>query len=136
MSTTQSPDWIALSLILAMSLNQPVACSSARSLVSSLDTRRNLAGASPDRLPRMSPTQPCTTCALVTRCPFGLTRKPVPVWSNSLSGLAGAESAPAAVATGLAAGRTEKSPALATPDCLVLATQFAKMGNRRTADHG
>ena len=52
----------------------------------------------------------------------------MPFWSNSLSGLAGAESG-AAAATALAAGRTEKSPALATPDCLTLATQCANTGN-------
>ncbi|WP_247509061.1 hypothetical protein [Bradyrhizobium sp. 157] len=58
-----------------------------------------------------------------------LTRKPVPVWSNNLSGLPAAASGAAAAATGLAAGRTEKSPALANPDCLILATQFANTGN-------
>jgi hypothetical protein len=57
-----------------------------------------------------------------------LTRKPVPVWSNSLSGLAAAESDGAAAATGFATG-SEKSPALATPVCFVLATQFANTGN-------
>jgi len=53
---------IGLSRMVATSLNELGACSRARSLVSSLDTRRSFVGASPLRLPWISPTQPSTTC--------------------------------------------------------------------------
>src|SRR5580704_15888192 len=126
MATTESPERIERSRILAKLLNEAAGpCSNARSFDASLETTRRVAAGSPERLPWMSPVQPSMTWWLVTTWPLALITKPVPVWLPVLPdlGLFGAPlGASDFAATALGAA---KSPALLRPSALTLLTQVA-----------
>src|SRR5690242_20655089 len=131
----ESPECIARSRILAKFLNEAVGpCSSARSLARSLLTTRSVVGASPVRLPLMSPMQPLITWLLVTMWPLALMTKPVPVCVPVLPDLELPElglldvfgaSGFAAVALGAV-----NSPALLIPPAFTVWTQLARTANR------